>query len=314
MFSLLQPEAFEACFRAWVEAIRAVIPGEVIAIDGKTLRRSHARGKGRAALHLVSAWATASRVVLGQVATDAKSNEITAIPQVLELLHLSGCIVTIDAMGCQTAIAEQIVAQGGDYVLALKGNQSTLAAEVEDAFIEADAREYADLASEVVETREQGHGRRETRRYRTLGDLSGVPRSALWKAMNMIGMVESEREVNGKTTRETRFYIGSIGTDVETFARAVRGHWGVENQLHWSLDVAFNEDDSRVRDPDARENLALIRRIALTRLEHDDIKLGIQSKRLKAGWDERYLKKLLLEAPKITPQKTASKVSNIRKT
>jgi predicted transposase YbfD/YdcC len=314
VFSLLQPEAFEACFRDWVEAIREVIPGEVIALDGKTLRRSHDRGKGLAALHVVSAWATANRVVLGQVATEAKSNEITAIPQVLDLLELNGCIVTIDAMGCQTAIAEQIVAQGGEYVLALKGNQGTLAAEVEEAFIDADAREYADVESQFLETTEQGHGRHETRRYRTLGDLSGVPRSALWEAMNMIGMVESERAVNGKITRETRFYIGCIGTDVETFARAVRGHWGVENQLHWSLDVSFNEDDSRVRDPEARENLALIRRIALTRLQHDNTKLGIQSKRLKAGWDERYLAKLLFEAPKTAPQKTASKNSNIRKT
>ena len=314
VFSLLQPEAFEACFRDWVEAIRTVIPGEVIAIDGKTLRRSHDRGKGLAALHLVSAWATANRVVLGQVATAAKSNEITAIPQVLAMLHLEGCIVTIDAMGCQTAIAKQIVAQGGDYVLALKGNQGTLAAEVEEAFIEADVREYAEVTSEVLETTEQGHGRRETRRYRTLGDLSGLPHSALWEAINMIGMVESEREINGKTTCETRFYIGCIGTDVETFARAVRGHWGVENQLHWSLDVSFNEDDSRVRDPEARQNLALIRRIALTRLEHDHTKLGIPSKRLKAGWDERYLAKRLFEAPKISPQKTASKGSNIRKT
>jgi predicted transposase YbfD/YdcC len=314
VFSLLQPEAFEACFRDWVEAIREVIPGEVIAIDGKTLRRSHDRGKGLAALHLVSAWATANRVVLGQVATKAKSNEITAIPQVLDLLQLNGCIVTIDAMGCQTAIAEQIVAQGGRYVLALKGNQSTLATEVEEAFIQADAREYTDVASEFLETTEQGHGRRETRRYRTLGDLSGVPCSALWEAMDMIGMVESEREVNGKITRETRFYIGAIGTDVETFAYAVRGHWGVENQLHWSLDVSFREDASRVRDPEARENLALIRRVALTRLQHDDSTLGIQSKRLKAGWDERYLATLLFEVPKISPQKTASKGSNIRKT
>jgi predicted transposase YbfD/YdcC len=224
VFSLLQPEAFEACFRDWVEAIRAVIPGEVIAIDGKTLRRSHDRGKGLAALHLVRAWAAANRVVLGQVATEAKSYKITAIRQVLDLLQLNGCIVTIDAMGCQTAIAEQIVAQGGRYVLALKGNQSTLATEVEEGFIEADAREYTDVASEVPETTEQGHGRRETRRYRTLGDLSGVPRSALWEAMDMIGMVESEREVNGKTTRETRYSIGAIGTDVETFAYAVRGH------------------------------------------------------------------------------------------
>lgn len=218
VFSLLQSEAFEACFRDWVEAIREVIPGEVIAIDGKTLSRSYDRGKGLAALHLASAWATANRVVLGQVATEAKSNEINAIPQVLDLLQLNGCIVTSDAMGCRSALAEQIVAQGGRSVPALKGNQSTLAAEVEEAFIEADAREYTDVASEVMETTEQGHGRRETRRYRTLGDLSGVPRSALWEAMDMIGMVESERAVNGKISRKTRFYSGAIGTDVETFA------------------------------------------------------------------------------------------------
>ncbi len=181
----------------------------------------------------MSAWATANRVVLGQVATEAKSNKITAIPQVLDRLQLNGCIVTIDAMGCRSAIAEQIVAQGGRYVLALKGNQSTLAAEVEEVFIQADAREYTDVASEVLETTEQGHGRREIRRYRTLGVLSGVPRSALWEAMAMIGMVQSEREVNGKITRETRFYIGAIGTAVETFAYAVRGHWYVETPTEW---------------------------------------------------------------------------------
>jgi predicted transposase YbfD/YdcC len=314
VFSLLQPEAFEACFRAWVETLREVIPGEVVAIDGKTLRRSHDRGKGLAALHLVSAWATANRVVLGQVATDAKSNEITAIPQLLELLQLNGCIVTIDAMGCQTKIAERIVAQGGAYVLALKGNQGVLAAEVEEAFIGADARDYADVDSQFLETVEQGHGRRETRRYRTLGDLSGVPRSALWAAMNMIGMVESEREVAGTLTRETRFYIGCIGTDAKTFAGAVRAHWGVENRLHWSLDVSFNEDASRVRDPEARENLALIRRLALTRLQHDETKLGIHSKRMKAAWDERYLTKLVFDVPKIAPQAPAFTASNIRET
>jgi predicted transposase YbfD/YdcC len=314
VFSLLQPEAFEACFRAWVETLREIVPGEVVAIDGKTLRRSHDRGKGVAALHLVSAWATANRVVLGQVATDAKSNEITAIPQLLELLQLNGCIVTIDAMGCQTKIAERIVAQGGAYVLALKGNQGVLAAEVEEAFIGADARDYADVDSQFLETVEQGHGRRETRRYRTLGDLSGVPRSALWAAMNMIGMVESEREVAGTLTRETRYYIGCIGTDAKTFAGAVRAHWGVENRLHWSLDVSFNEDASRVRDPEARENLALIRRLALTRLQHDETKLGIHSKRLKAAWDERYLTKLVFDVPKIAPQAPAFTASNIRET
>ena len=224
VFSLLAPEAFETCFRAWVESVRQVLPEEVIAIDGKTLRRSHDRAAGLAPLHLVSAWATANRVVLGQVATDAKSNEITAIPRLLDLLVLNGCIVTIDAMGCQTKIAAQIIAGGGDYVLALKGNQGTLAAEVEEAFIDADARDFTGVASEFVETIERAHGRVETRRYRTLGDLSGVPRSTLWEGLDMLGMVESHREIDGKCSRECRFYIGSIGTDAERFARAVRAH------------------------------------------------------------------------------------------
>lgn len=312
VFSLLQPEAFEDCFRSWVASIRAVIPGEIIAVDGKTLRRSHDRTAGLAALHLVSAWAAANRVVLGQVATEAKSNEITAIPQLLALLRIKGCIVTIDAMGCQTKIAEQIIEQEGDYVLALKGNQSTLASEVQEAFIDADAKDYAGMESEFMETVEQGHGRIETRRYRTLGDLSGVPRSALWRGMNMLGMVESQRTLNGKTSCETRFFIGSIGTDAACFARAVRDHWGIENELHWTLDVAFREDDSRVREPAARENLAVLRHIALTRLKKDNTKLGIKNKRLKAGWDERYLAKLLFESPVSTEKTTPSDSPNIR--
>ena len=297
VFALLDPKAFEACFRSWVASISDFIPGEVIAIDGKTLRRSHDRGSGLAALHLVSAWAAANRVVLGQVATEAKSNEITAIPRLLELLRIKDCIVTIDAMGCQTKIAEQILAQEGDYVLALKGNQGTLAEEVEEAFIDADAKAYAGMDSSFLETREHGHGRTETRRYRTLGDLSAVPRSALWEGMNMIGMVESERTLDGNTTHETRFYIGSIGTDVTCFARAVRSHWGIENELHWCLDVAFREDDCRVREPAARENLAVLRHITLTRLKQDNTKLGIKNKRKKAGWDEAYLAKLLFMLP-----------------
>jgi len=268
----------------------------VVAIDGKSVRRSHNRGAGLGPLHMVSAWAVANRVVLGQVATEAKSNEITAIPRLLDLLMLKGCIVTIDAMGCQTKIAEQIIAAGGDYVLALKGNQGTLAEEVEEAFIDADAKDYAGLDAQAFETSEREHGRLETRRYYTLGDLDGVSRSALWKGLNMIGMVESQREGEGKTSTEYRFYIGSIGTDAERFARAVRGHWGIENDLHWSLDVAFREDDSRLRDPQARENFAVLRHIALTRLKNDTReKMGIKNKRLKAGWDDKYLSDLLFK-------------------
>jgi len=313
VFALINPERFAACFRQWSEAVAELIPDEIIAVDGKTLRRSHNRAKGLAALHLVSAWATANRVVLGQVATQAKSNEITAIPQLLQWLKLEGCIVTIDAMGCQTKIAEQIIDQGGDYVLALKGNQETLAAEVEEAFIDADARDYAGVDSEFLETVERGHGRLETRRYRTLGDLCGVPRSAVWSAMNMVGMVESRREVAGKITVETRYYIGSIGTSAARFARAVRGHWGIENGLHWNLDISFREDECRVRDPVARENLAVLRHIALSRLKNDDIKLGLQNKRLKAACSERYLTKLLFESPKGKDEAKTLEPPNISK-
>lgn len=311
VFSLLDPKALEECFRAWVASIRQVLPEEIVAIDGKSLRRSHDRAAGLGPLHMVSAWAVASRVVLGQVATDAKSNEIEAIPRLLDTLFLAGCIVTVDAMGCQTKIAEKIVERGGDYVLALKGNQETLAAEVEEAFIDADAKDYAGLDSPFFETVERGHGRTETRRYRTLGDLSGVPRSALWKGMNMIGMVESRREIAGKISAEVRYFIGSIGTDAQRFARAVRGHWAIENDLHWSLDVAFAEDASRVREPNARENFAVLRHIALTRLKNDKtLKSGIKTKRLAAGWNEDYLAKLLLAPP---PEPDVSPMTNIRK-
>lgn len=311
VFGLLDPAQFAACFRQWSASVAELIPDEIIAVDGKTARRSHNRRKGLAALHLVSAWATANRVVLGQVATAAKSNEITAIPRLLEWLTLEGCILTIDAMGCQTKIAEQIIRQGGDYLLALKGNQETLAAEVEEAFIDADAKDYAGLDAEFIETVERGHGRVETRRYRTLGDLSGVPRSGVWEAMNMIGMVESRREVAGKVTLETRYYIGSIGTSAARFARAARGHWGVENGLHWNLDISFREDECRVRDPVARENLAVLRHLALSRLKNDDTKLGIQNKRLRAGWNEDYLAKLLFESPKSQGDTETSTPANI---
>ena len=311
VFGLIDPAQFAACFRQWSASVAELIPDEIVAVDGKTARRSHHRAKGLAALHLVSAWATANRVVLGQVATAAKSNEITAIPRLLEWLKLEGCIVTIDAMGCQRTIAKQIIDQGGDYLLALKGNQETLAAEVEEAFIDADARDYAGVASEFLETVERGHGRIETRRYRTLGDLSGVPRSAVWEAMNMIGMVESHREVAGKVSIETRYYIGSIGTSAARFARAARGHWGVENDLHWNLDISFREDECRVRDPVARENLAVLRHIALSRLKNDDTKLGIQNKRLRAGWNEDYLTKLLFESPKSKGDTETSAPANI---
>ena len=298
VFSLLNPRAFEACFHDWAESMVTTLEKEIIAIDGKSLRGS--RSQGGSPLHVVSAWATTNRLVLGQVSTDAKSNEITAIPKLLDTLLLKGCIVTIDAMGCQTKIAEQIIEGGGDYVLALKGNQGTLANEVEEAFISADAGDYQGVVSDFHETIDQDHGRIEIRRYWTLGDLEGLDgftRTALWKGLNMIGMVHSERTVGGKTSSEYRFYIGSIGNDAQLFAKAVRGHWGIENDLHWSLDVSFREDECRIRERNAAENFAVLRHIALNRLKHEkELKLGIKTKRLNAGWNDRYLNKLLFGA------------------
>jgi len=297
VFSLISPTAFQERFRAWVESVRGVYEGEeIVAIDGKTLRRSHDRKRGQGPLHMVSAWAVNNRVVLGQRATDSKSNEITAIPELLDTLMLRGCIVTIDAMGCQKAIAQKIVERGGEYVLALKGNQGTLSAAVEEAFINADARDYQGMESDFFETVERGHGRVDTRRYWTLGELDGIAQVGQWKNLNVIGMVQSIREQAGHTSNEYRYYIASIGTDARRFATAVRGHWGVENNLHWSLDIAFREDESRIRQRQAAENFTVLRHIALARLKNDTtLKRGIKTKRLKAGWDEAYRAKLLFD-------------------
>jgi predicted transposase YbfD/YdcC len=276
VFALLAPKTFQACFRGWIESVRTVYDEEVIAIDGKTLRRSHDPKAGLGPLHMVSAWATRNGLVLG----------------------LKGCIVTIDAMGCQKKIARQIRDQGGDYVLALKGNQETLADEVEEAFIDADAKDYKDMVTDYYETNERGRGRVETCRYWTLGGLKGINEAGHWKDLNMIGMVQAERECNGKTSSEFRFHIGSIGIDAKRFANAVRSHWGVENNLHWSLDVTFREDESRLRERNLAENAMVLRHIAIGLLKADKkTKLGIKNKRLKAGWGEDYLAGLLFEQP-----------------
>jgi predicted transposase YbfD/YdcC len=293
---VLSPEVFEACFREWVASVREVYGEDVIAIDGKSLRRSHNRKKGMGPLHMVSAWSTANGLVLAQQATEAKSNEITAIPKVLQMLELNGCIVTIDAMGCQKAIAKQIVERGGDYVLALKGNQSNLVEAVEEMFTDADAAEYAGWPMDFYETTERGHGRVESRRYWTLTAVEKIPGAGEWAKFNTIGMVQCKRQIDGKTTTESRFYIASIGGEARRFAWAVRSHWGIENGLHWCLDIAFREDESRVRDRQAANNLAVMRHIALGLLKKDKtIKRGIKTKRLVAGWDEDYLAKLLFE-------------------
>lgn len=292
-FSLLSPEAFQESFISWVRSLTGVFEG-LVAIDGKTLRRSHDRRSGKAAIHMVSAWASENSFVLGQVKTEEKSNEITAIPELLRALSLKGCLVTIDAMGCQKAIAKQIVEQGGDYLLALKGNQSNLADEVEAVFSVADGVGYEGYAVDYYETEERNHGRHEIRRYWSLAIKDLLVHAGPWANLSMIGMMESERTVNEETSIEYRYYIASIENSATEFARAVRGHWGIENGLHWVLDVALREDDCRVRKGNAPENLALLRHIAINAVKQEKTKkLGVKNKRLKAGWDETYLAKIM---------------------
>jgi predicted transposase YbfD/YdcC len=292
-FSLLSPKAFQESFTCWIHSLTGVFEG-LVAIDGKTLRRSHDRQAGKAAIHMVSAWASENGLVLGQVKTEEKSNEITAIPELLRALSVKGCLVTIDAMGCQKAIAKQIIDQEGDYLLALKGNQSKLADEVEAVFSAADRAGYKGYAVDYYETKERNHGRQEIRRYWSLESEGLLVNARPWANLNMIGMMESERTVDGKTSIEYRYYIASIENSATEFARAVRGHWGIENGLHWVLDVALREDDCRVRKVNAPENLALLRHIAVNAVKPEKTKkLGVKNKRLRAGWDETYLAKIL---------------------
>jgi predicted transposase YbfD/YdcC len=294
VFSLLRPEDFEKCFVNWIHAVFEITGGQTVAIDGKTLRRSHERSSNKAAIHMVGAWATQSGVILGQTKTEDKSNEITAIPELLKLLEIKGCIVTIDAMGCQKEIARQIADQEADYVLALKGNQGTLHKDVELFFEDALQCDFKDIPHESYETTDGGHGRVEVRRYVTVTDLDWLEDRAKWKNLNLIGMVQSERYIGDKITRETRYYISSLPNDVKRFAEAVRDHWKIENQLHWVLDIAFREDDNRVRDRNAATNLSILRRFALSLCKQEKTaKVGIKVKRKRAGWNNDYLLTLL---------------------
>jgi len=294
-FAALDPEEFSRCFTLWVKAISEVTEGEVVAIDGKTLRRSFDRASSKAAIHMVSAWASKNSLVLGQVKTEEKSNEITAIPKLLEILHLEGCIVTIDAMGCQKAIVQAIVDKGADYVISLKGNQGKLHDATEEFLGEARAERFETIPHAYTETLEKGHGRVEKRRYWLTNRLDWFREKNEWAGLTSVGMVEATREVNGTTSREVRHYISSLdGTDAEKFASAVRKHWSVENNLHWVLDVAFDEDQSRVRKDNAAENMAMLRHIALNLLKADTTtKAGIKTRRKKAGWGHDYLAHLL---------------------
>ena len=297
VFARLDPEAFQRSFINWVQALSELIEGQVIAVDGKTLRRSHDAVLGKAAIHMVSAWATANHLVLGQLKVADKSNEITAVPALLQLLELNGCIVTLDALGCQTQIAQTIIDRGADYVLRLKGNQGTLYAEVQELFAYADSCDFRDIAHDFQKTINGGHGRIEIRKHWMISEpefLAYLDPEGHWKDLSSIGRVEAERRNGEQVERETRYYIASLAGDAEEFGSAVRAHWGIENQVHWILDIAFREDESRIRTGHGAQNFAVLRHIALNLLKQEQTaKCGTQTKRLKAGWDTEYLRKVL---------------------
>src|SRR5712691_5349743 len=290
VFAALDPEAFKAAFLAWVRTLAAVMPGDVIAIDGKTLRQTFDTAADKAAIHMVSAWAAAQGLCLGQVKTDAKSNEITAIPKLLDVLALAGRIVTIDAMGCQTAIAHAIHTKGGDYVLSLKGNQTGLHDDIQTFFRDAEAHAFAGTPHTTAETVDGDHGRIEVRRAWATDDLAWLADRPRWPGLRSVLRVDAERTVGERTTCETRFFISSLPPDAATLARVVRSHWAIENGLHWVLDVAMHQDQTRIRTGHAPEHVAILHHIALNLLKLDRTeKLGIKNKRLAAGWDHDYL-------------------------
>jgi predicted transposase YbfD/YdcC len=293
----LRPEAFRACFVSWLDSLRAEaaavtgVDQPILAVDGKTARRSHDRKNGLGALHSVTVWASEFGLSLGQVACAEKSNEITAIPEVLRLVDLKGAIITIDAMGAQKAIAAQIIDGEGDYVLALKGNQEALHQAVID-YIDEQLEGELEGAQEHV-TVEKGHGRAETRTYLQLPAPAGLPGFGLWKALRTIAVVTSLCIRDGKQTAEVRYYISSLAMDVERLARAVRGHRGIENGCHWILDVTYREDESRIREETLRENFAWLNRFTLSLLKQHPDRTSIAMKRRSCGWNDDYLMQVL---------------------
>lgn len=297
VFAALDPAQLRAGFLAWMRSVATVLPAEVVALDGKTARRSQDRGSGKGAIHMVSAWAATNRLGLAQVKVDDKSNEITALPELLRVLALSGCIVTIDAMGCQRTIAAQIRDHEADYVLALKENQGTLYEDVRDTFAQAQQDTVAAVTHETATTVDKGHGRIEIRRHAVISDadvLAWLQDQHQWPGLAAIGRVEAERRLGAKHSVETRYYLLSTPLDAAAFGAAVRSHWGIENQVHWVLDMAFREDQSRIRAGHAAENVVVLRHLALNLLRHIPAKrLSIKAKRLKAGWDHAFLLQIL---------------------
>lgn len=294
VFAKLDPIAFQSCFVRWVDAIRDKLPGDIVAIDGKTSRATRDATIDLSPLHIVSAWSTDNQLVLGQVRVDEKSNEITAIPVLLDMLDVHGCLVTIDALGCQTAIADQIVAQEADYVLACKGNQERIHTDVEQLFTNLLSAEQPSGVLDYVKMTNEGHGRREIREIWTTSQLETIRDRERWTKLQSLACVRSERTSAGETTTETRFYLSSVVSDAERLAKAIRSHWGIENQVHWVLDVVFADDASRVRIDHSAHNLAIIRHIVLNMLRQEpSLKTSLRQKRLRAGWDDAYVLKVL---------------------
>ena len=296
VFARLDPEQMQCCFINWVKAISELLEAEVVGIDGKTLRYSGDKGCGKAAIHMVSAWASANRLVLGQRKVDDKSNEITAIPALLKVLEIAGCIVTIDAMGCQKEIASTIIEGGADYVLALKRNQGGLLEDVQWLFQQAQESKFEDVTHSFAQSIDKGHGRIEIRRCWTLSQLDYLIQKPLWQGLQTVVLVQSERRYNGQMTTENRFFISSLPSQAALLMNAVRTHWSIENSLHWVLDVSFHEDACRIHRDSAPQNMALLRHLALNLLGKDSSsKRGIAARRKKAAWDQTYLIKLLTQ-------------------
>ena len=296
VFARLDPQVFQQCLRDWLLAFGDVVGCKHVAIDGKTLCGSRRQASDLGPLHLVSAWAGANHLILGQVAVDGKSNEITAIPQLLELLSVRGAVVTIDAMGCQKEIAAKIRERHCHYLLAVKDNQPNLLGDIQDSFVRAHDKDFDGIAHDVYETKTtKGHGREEKRYCEVIYDLSGIRNKDAWADLRAIGMCVTESTVKGgTTTAEVRYFIGSQKKSARYFGTTIRNHWGIENNLHWQMDVSFGEDANRTAERTAAENLALVRRAAQTLVKRDPQKGGIKCKRRQAGWNLKFLEELLV--------------------
>jgi len=297
VFARLDPQQFQQSFVSWITSVSEVTKGQVVAIDGKTLRRSHDKALGRGAIDMVSAWATENHLVLGQVKVDEKSNEISAIPELLQVLEISGCIVTIDALGCQKEIAKAIIAQEADYVLALKENQGRLYEDVVKLFADLEGSDFKAYAYSQDQTVNKNHGRLETRTCQVIAEqqvLMQLRDAPEWKGLQSVVKVHARRQMGEEVTQKERYFISSLASNARFLLKVVRTHWSIENELHWVLDIAFREDESRIRKDHGPENFAVLRHIALNLVKQEITqKASIKGKRLKAGWDEAYLLKIL---------------------